>query len=102
MELLIWITLGALAGGVAMLALPTGARARKLGRVAAGVVAAVLGGLVVNAVLGDLAQVRVIVTTDNGYGSFRFGLAPAIGAAAAALILLVGLQRTAYVSREHA
>lgn len=98
MELLTWIAVGALAGGVASLTLPTAGRVGKLGRIAAGVAAAVVAGLVVNAVFGDIAHIRVLVITRNTYGTFSFGLAPLVGASVAALMVLVSLQRTVYAA----
>ena len=97
MELFAWLAIGLLAGVAASLAARRG-QAGRLATVAAGAGAAVVAGLVVNAVVGDLALVRVSLLTSNSYGTVSFGLAPAIAATVAAVATLVSLQRTSALS----
>jgi len=94
MDLILWIAIGASAGAVASFAFrAAGGGSGMLINVVVGCVAAVLGGLAIDAVIGAVARVRVSIISGSSYASVTFGLAPALAAAIAAVAVLVGLER---------
>jgi uncharacterized membrane protein YeaQ/YmgE (transglycosylase-associated protein family) len=94
MEMILWIAIGALAGAVASFAFRgAGGGIGTLSSVAVGCVAALLGALAIDAVVGAGVRVRVTLSSGSSFASFGFGLAPALAAAIAAVAVLVGLER---------
>ena len=92
MEAFLWIVIGALAGAAGSLAM-RGSRNARLGAILAGAVAALVGGLIVDALIGDVARVRVTFIRGDSLGIVGFGLAPAVAASLAAVVAIVALQR---------
>ena len=93
MGTILWLAIGALAGVVAALAFPAGGGIRMLRSVAIGCVAAFAGALVIDAVVGAVAQVRVTIISGTSFASVIFDLAPAVAAAISAVAVLVLLER---------
>ena len=94
METIFWLSIGALAGAIAAFAFP-GAKGPAIVRgVAVGCAAALAGGLAIDALLGTVARVRVSIVSSQAHTTVIFGLAPALGAAIAAIVVLVVIGRT--------
>ena len=51
------------------------------------------GALIVDAIVGDVARVRVTVISGSSFASVFFGLAPALAAAIVAVAVLASLER---------
>jgi uncharacterized membrane protein YeaQ/YmgE (transglycosylase-associated protein family) len=93
MEVIVWLTVGALTGAVAALAFPAGGPIGTLRSMAVGCVAALAGALAMDTVVGAIARVRVSIVSGQAYATVWFSLAPAIAAAIAAIAVLVLLAR---------
>jgi uncharacterized membrane protein YeaQ/YmgE (transglycosylase-associated protein family) len=93
METLLWIVIGGLAGAVAAFAFPGFSGMGPLGSVAIGSIAALVGAFVVDAIVGDVARVRVAIITSDAFGAVVFGLAPALAAGVAAVATLASIER---------
>lgn len=72
-------------------------RDRRTGRsrrsVAIGRIAALAGAFVVDALVGDVARVRLSIITGDAFGAVAFGLASALAAGVAAVATLASIER---------
>ena len=93
METLLWIAIGILAGAVAAFAFPALSGMGPLGSVAIGSIAALVGAFMVDAVVGDVARVRLSIITRDAFGAVAFGLAPALAAGIVAVATLASIER---------
>jgi hypothetical protein len=91
-EAFVWVAIGALAGAAGSLAV-RGGRSKRLGVIVAATVGALVGGLIVDALIGDVARVRVFFIRGDTLGIVGFGLAPALAASLTAVVAIVALQR---------
>ena len=93
METLLWIAIGALAGAVAAFAFPAFSRMGPVSSVVIGSIAALAGALVVDALVGDVARVRLSIVTGDAFGAVAFGLAPALAAGVVSVATLASIER---------